>query len=75
MLATLGGAVGLYTGFCWVTIFELLELLILMAFAALGFGILAEDRQEDVSSSVQRQQGSGQAAWKEENRRKESGYE
>ena len=47
MLGALGGALGLYTGFCWVTAFEILELIILMGIAAWGYNLTKVGEKEE----------------------------
>jgi hypothetical protein len=47
-LSAIGGALGLYVGFCGVTFFEIFELLVLLLLALLGWNFKAEDSDEQV---------------------------
>ena len=58
MLGALGGALGLYTGFCWITAFEIIELFVLMGLAALGYKIATSTAHEQQDQGPRR-------AWEE----------
>ena len=58
VLGALGGALGLYTGFCWITAFEIIELLVLMGLAAWGYKIATGKADEPQDQNVGR-------AWEE----------
>jgi hypothetical protein len=47
-LSAIGGALGLYVGFCGVTFFEIFELLVLLLLALLGWNFKVEDGDEQV---------------------------
>jgi hypothetical protein len=52
-LSAIGGALGLYTGFCGVTCFEILELVLLIIFALFGWNLFqTADTQEEAQQST-----------------------
>jgi hypothetical protein len=53
-LSAVGGALGLYIGFCGVTCFEILELIMLAVFAVLGWNVLqtGDERNDDLQQDL-----------------------
>jgi hypothetical protein len=51
ILSAVGGALGLYTGFCGITCFEILELIMLTVLAILGWYGTSRRHQEVANGS------------------------